>query len=100
MQVCAHLANNDNSDSDSNIQAGVLSSNHETTAWICAQGLHYSLPGPGGEQASAAPGEDRSRLGIDVSRTHSAYIYIYIYPRASKAISLAYQFQGEYAPWG
>ncbi len=33
--------------------------NPEAPAWLCAQGSHYSLQGPGGEPASAALGGGR-----------------------------------------
>ncbi len=38
--------------------------NPEAPAWLCAQGSHYSLQGPGGEPASAALGGGRPSLSF------------------------------------
>ncbi len=57
------------------VWAGLLSYCPETPAWIHAQGSYYSLSGPGGEPASAAPAGGRSSLGVDVLRTRQAHIY-------------------------
>ncbi len=36
----------------------------EAPAWLCAQGSHYSIQGPGGEPASAAPEEADPALAL------------------------------------
>ncbi len=42
----------------------------EAPARLCAQGSHYSIQGPGGEPASAAPGGGRLSPGFALSREH------------------------------
>ncbi len=42
--------------------------NPKAPAWLCAQGSHYSLQGPGGEPASAALGGGRPSLSFALSR--------------------------------
>ncbi len=41
--------------------------NPEAPAWLCAQGSHYYLQGPGGEPASAALGGGRPSLSFALS---------------------------------
>ncbi len=41
------------------IWTGGFPDNPEAPAWLCAQGSHFSLRGPSGEPASAAPGGGR-----------------------------------------
>ncbi len=52
----------------STVWTGGFPDNPEAPARLCAQGSHYSIQGPGGEPASAAPGGGRPSPGFALSR--------------------------------